>query len=349
MVGVGRGKGYNINIAWNGEGPFGDEEYFAAFDSVVIPAARTFDPELILVAAGFDAGIGDPLGGCYVTPMGFAQMLYMISAFAEGKVLVALEGGYNLTTISASMLCCASVLLGDPLPLRNKQDGKTPSLDAIRAINQTLIEHSRLDVEFSEVWTKSFQSLYQEEILLEGDIEANFSEESTRFPHQDIVESSIPPSLSDRLGNDQNHLESNKPRYLENLYLVDVASFHDDLQEEIRQPPSIEDGRPQSDTPCEECSRTNHPFKALTNDNLVCLRCYSVYCSGHKRGHAKEHAHLTGHRLALSLSDLTIWDFKNNTYLDGVSEPELRPIVNIFHRDKFGQNLPKATGSTDLD
>jgi len=63
-VGRGAGKGFNVNIPWNKK-KIGDTEYLAAFTNVVLPIADEYDPELILVSAGFDAAMGDPLGGKY--------------------------------------------------------------------------------------------------------------------------------------------------------------------------------------------------------------------------------------------------------------------------------------------
>lgn len=61
-VGNGPGKGFNVNIPWNAKG-MGDTEYLAAFLNVVMPIAYEYNPELVLVSAGFDAAKGDPLGG----------------------------------------------------------------------------------------------------------------------------------------------------------------------------------------------------------------------------------------------------------------------------------------------
>ncbi|XP_064631890.1 histone deacetylase 6-like isoform X3 [Lineus longissimus] len=117
-VGRGPGEGFNVNIPWNKRGA-GDPEYLAAFQQVIMPIAYEFDPELVLVSAGFDAARGDPLGGCNVTPEGYAHMTHMLSSLANGKVLLALEGGYNLTSISESMAMCTHTLLGDPCPPLN--------------------------------------------------------------------------------------------------------------------------------------------------------------------------------------------------------------------------------------
>ena len=115
-TGKGRGAGYNVNIGWNGPGA-GDPEYLAAFHNLIMPIGHAFNPDLVLVSAGFDSARGDPLGGCRVSPAGFAHMTAMLKALARGRMVVALEGGYNLRSISRSMEACARVLLGDgPLP-----------------------------------------------------------------------------------------------------------------------------------------------------------------------------------------------------------------------------------------
>ncbi|KAG7280860.1 hypothetical protein CRUP_010842 [Coryphaenoides rupestris] len=114
-VGVGRGAGFNVNIPWDG-GRMGDSDYLAAFHHIVLPIATEFNPGLVLVSAGFDAARGDPLGGYHVTPEGYAHLTHLLTSLAGGKVLVILEGGYNLTSISDSMAMCTSVLLGDPPP-----------------------------------------------------------------------------------------------------------------------------------------------------------------------------------------------------------------------------------------
>ena len=69
-----------------------------------------------MVSAGFDAALGDPLGGFKVTPIGYAQMTKMLSGLANGNVVMVLEGGYNLNSISESMASCVSMLLGDTCP-----------------------------------------------------------------------------------------------------------------------------------------------------------------------------------------------------------------------------------------
>ena len=72
----------------------GDEEYLRAFDELVGPAVRAFEPELVLVSAGFDAHAEDPLAGMHVTAEGFGR-LASHSADLGPRVAAVLEGGYN--------------------------------------------------------------------------------------------------------------------------------------------------------------------------------------------------------------------------------------------------------------
>ncbi|KAJ6766609.1 HISTONE DEACETYLASE [Salix purpurea] len=92
-----------------GEGP----DYLAVWDHILIPVAKKFDPDMIIVSAGFDAADGDPLGGCCVTPYGYSVMLKKLMDFAQGKIMLAFEGGYNLNSIANSFLACMEVLLED--------------------------------------------------------------------------------------------------------------------------------------------------------------------------------------------------------------------------------------------
>ncbi|XP_058873078.1 LOW QUALITY PROTEIN: histone deacetylase 6 [Acipenser ruthenus] len=137
-AGRGRGLGYNVNIPWNAS-KMGNPEYIAAFQRVVMPIAYQFDPELVLVSAGFDAARGDPLGGCHVTPECYGHMTHMLQALAGGRVLIVLEGGYNLSSISESMSVCTSVLLGDSPPDLGQLTPPHPS--AVQSLHSVLRTH----------------------------------------------------------------------------------------------------------------------------------------------------------------------------------------------------------------
>ncbi|PWA36469.1 histone deacetylase 5 [Artemisia annua] len=112
MVGEGPGLGYNINVPW--ENAHCDEaDYIAVWDHILIPVAKEFNADIILISAGFDAAIGDPLGSCCVTPHGFSILLKKLMEFSKGKIVMALEGGYNLDSLANSVLACMEVLLED--------------------------------------------------------------------------------------------------------------------------------------------------------------------------------------------------------------------------------------------
>ena len=76
----------------------GDEDYQRVFDEVVEPAVRAFEPELVLVSAGFDAHRDDPLANMTVTEDGFRELARRSAAVAPSCAAI-LEGGYNLSTL----------------------------------------------------------------------------------------------------------------------------------------------------------------------------------------------------------------------------------------------------------
>ena len=128
-----RARGGTVNVPWpRGRG---DADYLAAFDRVLLPIAKSFRPELVLVSCGFDAARGDLLGEMRVTPDGYAAMTARIRSLAGGRSLLALEGGYNLEAISLSAAACLRVLLGDEPPVR---DFGPPSAEAHAVISSVL-------------------------------------------------------------------------------------------------------------------------------------------------------------------------------------------------------------------
>jgi len=139
--GEGLGQGKNINIPWADHG-MGDAEYILAFEEIVMPVAREFDPDLVIISAGFDAAEGDLLGGCFVTPAGYGHMTNMLKSLAKGKVVVCLEGGYNLRSIARSALAVTRILLGEP-PDRLHEDSFPPKDSAVHTIDQVKRQHSR--------------------------------------------------------------------------------------------------------------------------------------------------------------------------------------------------------------
>jgi acetoin utilization deacetylase AcuC-like enzyme len=113
-VGVGAGRGFTVNCALPGGQD--DADYGAVFHDLFLPAARAFAPELVLVSAGFDPHERDPLADMRVTERGFAAMATAMSDFARdacgGKLVLLLEGGYDLAALTASVRACLEVLGG---------------------------------------------------------------------------------------------------------------------------------------------------------------------------------------------------------------------------------------------
>ena len=91
-----------------------DADYLAAFHHVFLPIAYEFAPDLIIIAAGYDAAAGDPMGGCHVSSAGFAHMTALLGAVAP--LAVILEGGYNLAATAGGVEATLRVLLGERPP-----------------------------------------------------------------------------------------------------------------------------------------------------------------------------------------------------------------------------------------
>jgi acetoin utilization deacetylase AcuC-like enzyme len=76
----------------------GDDEYARAFQEAVEPTVRAFEPELVLVSAGFDAHSADPIAGMEVSEGGFRELARRCASLGP-RVGAVLEGGYNLETL----------------------------------------------------------------------------------------------------------------------------------------------------------------------------------------------------------------------------------------------------------
>jgi len=110
--GEGRGRGYTINVPLRAGG--GDEVYRTVFEETMIPAAMDYQPELVLVSAGFDAHAADPLAGMRVTEAGFGEMARRARDIAEmhagGRLIAFLEGGYDPPALARSVIATLAVL-----------------------------------------------------------------------------------------------------------------------------------------------------------------------------------------------------------------------------------------------
>ncbi|NWS32992.1 HDA10 deacetylase, partial [Polioptila caerulea] len=137
-VGLGKGKGFNINLPWNKVG-MGNSDYLAAFFHVLLPMAFEFDPELVIVSSGYDSGIGDPEGQMNATPEVFAHLTHFLMQLANGKLCVILEGGYHLKSLGESVCMTVKTLLGDPVPQITGE--MAPCLSAVESIQNVRAAH----------------------------------------------------------------------------------------------------------------------------------------------------------------------------------------------------------------
>jgi acetoin utilization deacetylase AcuC-like enzyme len=106
--GKGKGRGMTRNFPMSaGEG---DVEYNTVFTKEILPLAKSYNPHLILLSAGYDAHERDPLGGMNVSAAGFARMTAGLLQVAEetcgGKLVAVLEGGYDLQGLADSVEAC---------------------------------------------------------------------------------------------------------------------------------------------------------------------------------------------------------------------------------------------------
>ena len=160
FTGRGEGRGATINIAWNTKqakvtnsgsklrsssstdgtylGGIGDVDYLEAFKQIVLPAAAEFQPNLIYISAGFDAAAGDPLGEMNVTPNGYGLMTQqLMEGNVNVPVIIVLEGGYNLTSISNSAVACLEALTKRKrFEIEGKEEPTTEGLNAIQATKE---------------------------------------------------------------------------------------------------------------------------------------------------------------------------------------------------------------------
>jgi acetoin utilization deacetylase AcuC-like enzyme len=104
-IGEGEGRGFTINAPLPADS--GDLAFIDAFERVLIPAAERFQPQLVLVSAGFDAHRLDPLAAMNMTEQGFAALTRIVKSIADrdsgGRLALVLEGGYSIEGLIRSI------------------------------------------------------------------------------------------------------------------------------------------------------------------------------------------------------------------------------------------------------
>ncbi|OIR58343.1 MAG: histone deacetylase clr3 [Amphiamblys sp. WSBS2006] len=152
-----------INIPWM-EGGKENADYLYVFTRVVLPIIQQFNPEVVLVSAGFDPSEGDAFGGCCVTPPLYAAMTHSLLSFARGKLVLVLEGGYTKKNILDGMEACVAVLLGNS-PDPSFVEGKV-SERAIETAQKVISAHAPYWDCFSALASKKI--VKKENLSLDG-------------------------------------------------------------------------------------------------------------------------------------------------------------------------------------
>jgi acetoin utilization deacetylase AcuC-like enzyme len=143
-TGEGRADGSNINVPLPAN--VGDRGYLSIFQQLLIPAARLFRPELILVSAGYDAHWLDPLANMHLSVTGYTRLLALLMDLADelchGRLVVALEGGYHIGALSHSVLSAVRLLShshqppSDPFgPAPGSERDIAPLLEKLRRLH----------------------------------------------------------------------------------------------------------------------------------------------------------------------------------------------------------------------
>jgi acetoin utilization deacetylase AcuC-like enzyme len=114
-VGVGEGEGYTVNIPM--EAGATDDDYEVVACQIVVPVVTLFNPGLVLISAGYDAHVLDPLGGMRMTEAGYHRLTRHLVAVADqssaGRLVLVTEGGYHLPALAASLDASLRALDGE--------------------------------------------------------------------------------------------------------------------------------------------------------------------------------------------------------------------------------------------
>ena len=137
-TGRGPGQGYTLNVPLRAGS--GDKTLTRIYEEVVWPAAQRYQPQLMLVSAGFDAHWSDPLAGLQLSLSGYThltrELIRMADDLCEGNIVFAMEGGYDLDAIGNGIANIARCLLGDtdiPDPMGPAKQEAEPDVDHLIA------------------------------------------------------------------------------------------------------------------------------------------------------------------------------------------------------------------------
>ena len=158
-VGENKGEGYNLNFPLNPleDECVGDQEYIYVFERAILPVLKEFNPDFVFISCGFDCLFQDPIGGINVTWDGLGYMLFQIKNIITENIVVALEGGYNLTNLPKAFVSLMRILNNCYFPNEsnlklmkhiNYKEGVRPGSRFLKNCDKNL-----------EVWSKYWKSI----------------------------------------------------------------------------------------------------------------------------------------------------------------------------------------------
>ncbi|XP_065830679.1 histone deacetylase 6-like isoform X2 [Oscarella lobularis] len=303
QIGKRKGTGFNINVPWN-TAQMGDGDYLAAFSHILMPVAREFSPDLVFVSCGFDAAVEDPLGRCCVTPDGYAHMMHQLMSLTNGRVVVMLEGGYNLSSISQSAVACVKILLGNNPP---KMDPVFPCPSALESIRNAMDAHA-------PYW----KGLNVRGSVTSATADPDVSEDGAGAVASGGSSDDSKTTIAELLKNITSDDDAT-------LYAIQPLAWCPHLPEVApvpRQGINVKD-------PCTVCGDVI--------ENWICLRCYKVMCSRYANEHMIKHSSDEDHHVVLSFSDLSVWCYACDNYVDNEM---IRAAKQSAHQSKFGEEMP---------
>lgn len=139
-VGLGDGEGYTVNIPL--PAGCGDRDYALFYDQIIMPILDRYKPELIIVSAGQDAYLQDPLAGMALTHKGYFYMAEKLveaaDRWAEGRLLLCLEGGYHLQGQAGAVMQILSAIGQWGLPIGEKSSELEPNRQVQQRLEEVL-------------------------------------------------------------------------------------------------------------------------------------------------------------------------------------------------------------------
>jgi len=140
QIGDGKGKGYTLNYPV--PPGTGDADYIHILKTSLVPRVRKFKPQLIVISAGQDSHRDDLISGLKVTEAGYSHMTKILmdlaKEFCDGKLVMELEGGYNLTALARSNNAIVETLLGVEPYLKIEGEIRPSTLEIIKSLEEIL-------------------------------------------------------------------------------------------------------------------------------------------------------------------------------------------------------------------